>query len=134
MRLISHPSLLHHQTRQHQRRQLLCLRPWSLDLTQNNIRLPRHLSPPRAQIFHFLSVIITLPLAGYQRHDHPINHNLFGSHRAAGAAGERQRSAKKSWTGSGKTAVNTESSEFELAGTAHIVQRIDTSTKFENRD
>lgn len=74
--------------------------------------------------------------SGYQRHDHPINNNLPDSHRAAvaAAAAGGQRSAKKSWTSTGKTAVNTESSEFELADTAHIVQRVDISTKFENKD
>lgn len=56
---------------------------------------------------------------------------------AAGAAAPGRKGAgKKSWTGTGKTAVNsnnTESSEFELADTAHILQRVDISTKYENR-
>lgn len=72
--------------------------------------------------------------SGYRRHDHPINNNLPDSHMAAVAAGRGQRLAMKSWTSTGNTAVNTESSEFELADTAHIVQRVDISTKFENKD
>lgn len=74
---------------------------------------------------------------GYERHDHS-NSNLPDSNRAAavvGAAGEQQiyPPTKNSWTSSGKTALNTDSSDFELADTAHIVERIDVSTKYENR-
>lgn len=67
----------------------------------------------------------------------PDSHN---NRAVSGAAAEPAAAAggvQRSWTGTGKTAVNsnsnTESSEFELTDTAHIVQRIDISTKYENR-
>lgn len=77
----------------------------------------------------FRSSTLRRSSSGYQRH-------MPYSHRAAVVLpGVRrgQSSAKKSWTSTGKTAVNnnTQSSEFELADTAHIVQRVDVSTKFE---
>lgn len=76
--------------------------------------------------------------SGYQRRGHPINHNkLPDNHRAAvlpAAVRGGQRSAKKSWSSTGNTAVDTQSSEYELADTAHILQRADVSTKFESKD
>lgn len=134
MRLIPHSRLLHLQTCPHSRCQLLRRRPRSLDLTRITsaflaICLP--LAPKFFSSFKLRS-LRSSQSQGYQRHDHPSD--LPNSHNRAAAA-VAAKGAKKSWTGTGKTAVNSnaESSEFELADTPHIVQRIDISTKYENR-
>lgn len=85
----------------------------------------------------FRSSTLRRSSSGYQRHNHSIiNNNLPDSHRAAVPAvrGGQRSGMKKSWTSTGKTAVNTQSSEIELVDTAHILQRVDVSTKFENKD